>query len=133
MAAGGGRGLAGLAALDQANLAKDQTLSKEYTQEAARNKYLVKRDFASQQDCDQTVSMIMMTTIAAFAGTLPIAIGFGAGGAARRALGLAVCGGLVIGQLATLLITAVIYTYFDELQNWLGRRAAGRGSAGGSA
>jgi len=76
---------------------------------------------------------IMMTTIAAFAGILPIAIGFGAGGAARRALGLAVCGGLVVSQLVTLLITPVIYTYFDELQNWLGRRAAGRGEAGGSA
>jgi HAE1 family hydrophobic/amphiphilic exporter-1 len=67
---------------------------------------------------------IMMTTIAAFAGILPIAIGFGAGGDARRALGLAVCGGLVVSQLVTLLITPVIYTYFDELQNWLGRRSS---------
>lgn len=68
---------------------------------------------------------IMMTTIAAFAGILPIAIGFGAGGDARRALGLAVCGGLVVSQLVTLLITPVIYTYFDELQNWLGRKSGG--------
>jgi HAE1 family hydrophobic/amphiphilic exporter-1 len=69
---------------------------------------------------------IMMTTIAAFAGILPIAIGFGAGGDARRALGLAVCGGLIVSQLVTLLITPVIYTYFDELQNWLGRRSRDR-------
>ncbi len=68
---------------------------------------------------------IMMTTIAAFAGILPIAIGFGAGGDARRALGLAVCGGLIVSQLVTLLITPVIYTYFDELQNWLGRHSGG--------
>jgi len=69
---------------------------------------------------------IMMTTIAAFAGILPIAIGFGAGGSSRRALGLAVCGGLVVSQLVTLLITPVIYTYLDELQNWLSRRNIGR-------
>lgn len=65
---------------------------------------------------------IMMTTVAAFVGILPIAIGFGAGGEARQPLGLAVCGGLVVSQAVTLLITPVIYTYFDELQNWLGRK-----------
>jgi HAE1 family hydrophobic/amphiphilic exporter-1 len=63
---------------------------------------------------------IMMTTVAAFVGILPIAIGFGAGGEARQPLGLAVCGGLVVSQAVTMLITPVIYTYFDQLQNWLG-------------
>ncbi len=76
---------------------------------------------------------IMMTTIAAFVGILPIAIGFGAGGAARRALGLAVCGGLLVSQLVTLLITPVIYTYFDELQNWLARRGHARADRDGRA
>jgi HAE1 family hydrophobic/amphiphilic exporter-1 len=61
---------------------------------------------------------IMMTTVAAFMGILPIALGLGAGGESRQPLGLAVCGGLVFSQVVTLLITPVIYTYFDQLQNW---------------
>ncbi len=62
---------------------------------------------------------IMMTSVAAFVGILPIAIGFGAGGGSRRGLGLAVCGGLVVSQAVTLLITPVIYVYLDRLQKWL--------------
>jgi len=63
---------------------------------------------------------IMMTTMSALMGTLPIAIGFGAGADARRPLGLAVVGGLILSQLLTLYITPVTYIYLEEFRVWMG-------------
>jgi HAE1 family hydrophobic/amphiphilic exporter-1 len=64
---------------------------------------------------------IMMTTMAALMGTLPIALGLGAGAESRRPLGLAVVGGLLFSQLLTLFVTPVFYVYMDSLQGWLSR------------
>jgi hydrophobic/amphiphilic exporter-1 (mainly G- bacteria), HAE1 family len=75
---------------------------------------------------------IMMTTMAALMGTLPIAIGFGAGAEARRPLGLAVVGGLLFSQFITLYITPVYYTYLDGFSRWLGRIGRRGRRAGGA-
>jgi HAE1 family hydrophobic/amphiphilic exporter-1 len=67
---------------------------------------------------------ILMTTLAAVFGALPIALGFGAGGSSRRPLGLVVVGGLLVSQLITLYITPVIYLYLEEFQEKVLNRTA---------
>jgi hydrophobic/amphiphilic exporter-1 (mainly G- bacteria), HAE1 family len=74
--------------------------------------------------CSVRFRPIMMTTMAALMGTLPIAIGWGSGAESRRPLGLAVVGGLAFSQLITLYATPIFYTYLDALQHRLGRRTA---------
>lgn len=64
---------------------------------------------------------IMMTTMAALMGTLPIALGFGAGAESRRPLGLAVVGGLIFSQFLTLYLTPVVYIYMDKFQHHAGK------------
>jgi hydrophobic/amphiphilic exporter-1 (mainly G- bacteria), HAE1 family len=72
---------------------------------------------------------IMMTTMAALVGTLPIALGHGAGAESRRPLGVAVVGGLLFSQLITLYITPVVYTYLDAWQHRMAERRARKESA----
>jgi HAE1 family hydrophobic/amphiphilic exporter-1 len=74
---------------------------------------------------------IMMTTMAALMGTLPIALGLGAGAESRRPLGLAVVGGLLFSQMLTLYVTPVVYVYMEHLQEWLGRVFVGRRAEAG--
>jgi HAE1 family hydrophobic/amphiphilic exporter-1 len=71
------------------------------------------------QGCLLRFRPIMMTTVAALFGTLPIALGYGEGADARQPLGLAVVGGLLLSQFLTLYITPVIYLYLDKVQEWL--------------
>ena len=81
---------------------------------------------AIHEGCLTRFRPIMMTTMCAMLGALPMALGFGAGGEARRPLGVAVVGGLIFSQLITLYLTPVVYTYMDGLQNRVkkGERAA---------
>jgi len=67
---------------------------------------------------------IMMTTLAAMLGALPLAIGFGEGSELRRPLGISIVGGLLVSQALTLYTTPVIYLYLDRFRLWaMGRRA----------
>jgi HAE1 family hydrophobic/amphiphilic exporter-1 len=76
---------------------------------------------AIYQGCLIRFRPIMMTTMAALLGAVPIALGYGAGGEARQPLGLVVVGGLLFSQLVTLYLTPVVYTYMAQFQAWLQR------------
>jgi multidrug efflux pump len=79
---------------------------------------------AIRQACLLRFRPIMMTTMAALLGAVPLAIGTGMGSELRRPLGITIIGGLVFSQLLTLYTTPVIYLWFDRLGRWFRREAA---------
>jgi HAE1 family hydrophobic/amphiphilic exporter-1 len=91
---------------------------------------------AIYQGCLVRFRPIMMTTMAALMGTLPIALGFGAGGEARRPLGVSVVGGLAFSQLVTLFLTPVFYIYMEDAKRWgtqvFGRKGGAESETGSS-
>ena len=85
-----------------------------------------RRDRKSPRDAVFQASLlrfrpIMMTTMAALLGGVPLAVGTGMGAELRRPLGIAIVGGLIVSQMLTLYTTPVIYLYMDRLNNWLSR------------
>jgi hydrophobic/amphiphilic exporter-1 (mainly G- bacteria), HAE1 family len=98
----------------------------------ARHKEGKSAEEAILEACTVRFRPIMMTTMAALMGTLPIALGVGAGAESRRPLGLAVVGGLLFSQMLTLYVTPVVYIWMENFQDWLGRRAHRRRPGAGT-
>src|SRR5271170_1528469 len=99
---------------------KNAIMMIDFALEAQRTQNMSPAEAISEA-CLVRFRPIMMTTMAALVGTLPIALGLGAGSEARRPLGLAVVGGLVVSQLLTLYITPVVYIYMERFRGSFGR------------
>jgi HAE1 family hydrophobic/amphiphilic exporter-1 len=100
---------------------KNAIMQIDFALDAERNQGM-SPDKAIYEGCLIRFRPIMMTTMAALLGAVPIAVGWGAGGEARQSLGLVVVGGLLFSQLVTLYLTPVFYTYMAGMQDWLGRK-----------
>ena len=108
---------------------KNAIMMIDFALDAERNLGLSSRE-AIYEACLKRFRPIMMTTMAAMFGALPLAIGFGEGSELRRPLGISIVGGLIVSQLLTLYTTPVIYLYLDRLRLWRSRfRSVSRLSA----
>ncbi|MHB8655540.1 MAG: multidrug efflux RND transporter permease subunit [Terriglobia bacterium] len=96
---------------------KNAILMIDFALAAERNEGKNSRD-SIYEACLLRFRPILMTTLAAMLGALPLAVGTGTGSELRRPLGIAIIGGLMVSQLLTLYTTPVVYLYFDRLQNW---------------
>jgi multidrug efflux pump len=102
----------------------------DFALDAERNQGMDSFD-SIRQACLLRFRPIMMTTMAAMLGALPLALGSGDGAELRRPLGIAIVGGLMVSQVLTLYTTPVIYLYLDRFRLWSQRRR--RGNAPGNA
>jgi multidrug efflux pump len=96
---------------------KNGILMVDFALAAERNEGKNSRD-SIYEACLLRFRPILMTTMAAIFGAMPLAFGRGVGSELRRPLGIAIIGGLIVSQLLTLYTTPVVYLYFDRLQNW---------------
>jgi len=103
---------------------KNAIMMIDFALDAERNEGLSSGE-AIYQACLKRFRPIMMTTMAAMLGAVPLAIGFGEGAELRRPLGIAIVGGLIISQMQTLYTTPVIYLYLDRFRLWGLRRRSG--------
>jgi multidrug efflux pump len=106
---------------------KNAIMMIDFALDAERNRGMSPLD-AIREACLLRFRPIMMTTMAAMLGALPLAIGMGDGGELRQPLGIAIVGGLALSQVLTLYSTPVIYLYMDRFSSWT-RRQRGRGVA----
>jgi multidrug efflux pump len=100
---------------------KNAIMMIDFALDAERSLGLSSRE-AIYEACLKRFRPIMMTTMAAMLGAVPLAIGFGEGSELRRPLGISIVGGLIVSQMLTLYTTPVIYLYLDRLRLWGQRR-----------
>jgi multidrug efflux pump subunit AcrB len=107
---------------------KNAIMMIDFALDAERNEHKNSRD-AIYEACLLRFRPILMTTMAAMFGGIPLAIGGGAGSELRRPLGITIVGGLMVSQMLTLYTTPVIYLYLDRLRLWAGRSIHRRAAA----